>query len=286
MLSPLSPMLTESSFSRPQSPAITLNSDAAALAANSFMYKRVRRLEAELQRVNSSYRHLLQQYDSTCAELSKLRSEHLRAIGARRRSSMGVKDDGDEDDDGEDYGQAGTKTGGITAIIEQSARKSRRNSAGFMKDVEPVIEEYEKVVATLEAKLSDSTRLQQQAEEDLRRLRDEVKFAERVQYANVEVISGLRRKIKELEEEVKLFKERDYWQSRLKRGDNNSNESLNVVDSNGRLSLSPSSLTSPLDINGTSNSRLSLESNRSSSSTTAAPASRSFGSIPSLLPRV
>ena len=47
--------------------------------------KRVRRLEAELSRVNASYQHLLRQYDRTCSELNQLRSEHAKTLEKHRR---------------------------------------------------------------------------------------------------------------------------------------------------------------------------------------------------------
>jgi chromosome segregation ATPase len=102
--------------------------------------------------------------------------------------------------------------------LSRSNRHRASNGAAvgsFMAEVEPVIEEYEKVVAGLEERMAAANRAQTHAEEELRQARDEVKFAERVQHANMEVISTLRKKNQHLEEELKRTRERERENWRL-----------------------------------------------------------------------
>ncbi|RKP05587.1 P-loop containing nucleoside triphosphate hydrolase protein [Thamnocephalis sphaerospora] len=153
--------------------------------------RKVQKMEAELTRVNKSYRHLLVKYEETSAELSDLRDEHCRIMGAIANGAQ-IGPDGN-------LIEGGARNKGRKVATSGEEALEKFNNPAFVAEVEPIIEEYEKVVTQLEEQLREERAARKQAEDELRLTSGRIRLSEEVQRRKMEEIAQLRDRIRILE---------------------------------------------------------------------------------------
>ncbi|KAK9762349.1 hypothetical protein K7432_012004 [Basidiobolus ranarum] len=124
---------------------------------------RTETLEQDLLQVDNNYNSLLQHYNQACFDLAKLRAEHQQ--------------------------------------LKKRIAREKEASEDFQKDVEPIIEEYEKYIETLENQLQDARYTAENAEVNVRLSLTKLKSAQSENELNEITIAELKAQLNDLEHE-------------------------------------------------------------------------------------
>jgi predicted nucleic acid-binding Zn-ribbon protein len=162
----------------------TANGPISLDSLPSAVVRRLQKMEAELNRVNKSYRHLLVRYEETAAELSSLRDEHYQVMGSMANGGR----TGDNHASNTRKGSVGDEA------------LERLNNPAFVAEIGPIIEEYEKTVTQLETRLRNETNTRKRIEDDLRAANSRIRLAEEVQRRKMEEITQLRDRLRQMEQ--------------------------------------------------------------------------------------
>ncbi|KAK9762981.1 hypothetical protein K7432_010746 [Basidiobolus ranarum] len=124
---------------------------------------RTETLEQDLLQVDNNYNSLLQHYNQACFDLAKLRAEHQQ--------------------------------------LKKRIAREKEASEDFQKDVEPIIEEYEKYIETLEGQLQDARYTAENAEINVRLSLTKLKAAQSENELNEVTVAELKAQLSHVEDE-------------------------------------------------------------------------------------
>ncbi|KAI9596415.1 P-loop containing nucleoside triphosphate hydrolase protein [Syncephalis fuscata] len=159
---------------------------------SSFLRKRNESLEQELEKVNISYTQLEAHFETVSIELTQLQEQ--QELWRQQQTAALVRSTTGSSVESQDQRAArGSNLANIRTMTESG-------SSNFQREVEPVIEEYEKVVSALEEQLNEAREAIAAAEAQAQITAAKLRFEETVRESNAIVIAELKSRVGELHE--------------------------------------------------------------------------------------